>query len=593
MNMMKTPPLNRSFASHNKAIYWSDKNGNIKPTDVYKSTSKKYIFNCDNIACGHEFEISPNKVTNGVWCSYCSNRRLCDDLQCKVCFDKSFASQPTSKFWSDRNVGVIPRQVFKSSGSQYKFNCFVCDIEISRAPNSIISQTKDKIYCHLCSFKNFHENKIIPYEKSFASHEKSINWSDKNILSPVDLSKCSHDKFWFKCENVNCNHTFDIALNCVVGGKWCSYCSNPPRRLCDDLHCSPCYNKSFASHPKAHCWSIKNGGNIKPRDVFLSSSEVYTYTCDVCLHDIVCSPNHLSNGKWCAVCTHQKLCDDQGCKLCFETSFASHPKSTCWSYSNNGTVKPRDVFQKTPRKYWFKCDNKECNHLFKGILSEISGGGWCAYCSSPPKQLCDDTQCTACFKKSFASHPKASCWVDEKNGEVTPRNVFVSAKGSYWFRCDKCTYLFEIRLYSISAGHWCSSCKNKTEFKFYEIVKNTYPSILRQFKQNWCIRKRELPFDFCIPEHKIIIEIDGPQHFQQVSNWKCPIETHIDDKFKEKCANDNGYHTIRLPQSSVLSDEFDWEKEVHFAIQIINNNLDTNVTNTYLCVNYEYDDWVK
>jgi len=66
--------------------------------------------------------------------------------------------------------------------------------------------------------------------------------------------------------------------------------------------------------------------------------------------------------------------------------------------------------------------------------------------------------------------------------------------------------------------HGCPSCINKTEFKFYEKIKEIYPTIKRQYKVEWCKNKLCLPYDFVIEELNIIIEIDGEQHFTQISN---------------------------------------------------------------------------
>ena len=64
-------------------------------------------------------------------------------------------------------------------------------------------------------------------------------------------------------------------------------------------------------------------------------------------------------------------------------------------------------------------------------------------------------------------------------------------------------------------------------------IKEIYPTIKRQYKVKWCKNKLCLPYDFAIEELKIIIELDGEQHFTQVSNWTSP-ETQIEnDKFKE------------------------------------------------------------
>jgi very-short-patch-repair endonuclease len=130
-------------------------------------------------------------------------------------------------------------------------------------------------------------------------------------------------------------------------------------------------------------------------------------------------------------------------------------------------------------------------------------------------------------------------------------------------------------------------CKNKTEIKLYEHLLQKYPTLITQFKQEWCKNIRHLPFDFCIPENKIIIELDGRQHFQQVSNWPSPEEQFENDKYKEKCANDNNYSVIRLIQEDVIDDSYDWVKELCDAIEEIKNG--DEIVNVYLCKNGEYD----
>jgi very-short-patch-repair endonuclease len=114
------------------------------------------------------------------------------------------------------------------------------------------------------------------------------------------------------------------------------------------------------------------------------------------------------------------------------------------------------------------------------------------------------------------------------------------------------------------AGDGCPHCINKTEHKFLEILKTRYPTVQRQFKAEWCKQKRCLPFDFVIEEHKVIIELDGPQHFTQVANWRSPELQQQQDLFKTKCANENGYSVIRVLQTDVANDLLDlstfWEK---------------------------------
>jgi len=264
----------------------------------------------------------------------------------------------------------------------------------------------------------------------------------------------------------------------------------------------------------------------------------------------------------------------------FDKSFASHEKSKYWSSKNE--KKPNDLFKNSNKKFWFDCPH--CKHSFDSRLSSIVIGSWCPFCSNPPKKICDDVECISCFDKSFASHEKSRYWSD-KNTEK-PRNIFNSSHTKYWFDCVKCKHSFDSSLNAINRGVWCPFCINKTEAKLYEKILDKYSSLIRQFKQEWCKKKI---FDFCIPEYKIIIELDGPQHFRQIMNWKNPEEQFENDKFKEKCANNNGYSVIRLLQEDVFHDTYDWLKELCDAIEEIKSS--NEITNIYLSKNNEYDNF--
>lgn len=132
----------------------------------------------------------------------------------------------------------------------------------------------------------------------------------------------------------------------------------------------------------------------------------------------------------------------------------------------------------------------------------------------------------------------------------------------------------------------CPSCINKTEYKFYEKIKEFYPTIKRQYKVEWCKNKQCLPFDFAIEELKIIIELDGEQHFTQVSNWTSPESQIEKDKFKTDCANQNGFSVIRLLQEDVSKDKFDWLNEIQTGVSKITNTQE--LQNIFICKNNEY-----
>jgi len=125
-------PFEESFASNEKAKYWDEEKNIVQPKDILNNKSgKKYWLKCDK--CNHSFDISLLNLSNNRWCPYCCvpTKKLCDNEECKSCFDKSFASHSKSIYWSDKNgiivgnefVSIKPRQVTKFSNKPYIFNC--------------------------------------------------------------------------------------------------------------------------------------------------------------------------------------------------------------------------------------------------------------------------------------------------------------------------------------------------------------------------------------------------------------------------------------------------------------------------------------
>ena len=168
-------PFERSFASHEKSKYWSEKNEK-NPKDVFIKSNTKYWFDCSE--CKHPFDKSLDKINIGRWCPYCANKKLCEDINCKICFDKSFASHEKSEFWSKKN-GKEPRDILKSSHINCWFECNDCNHSFDAVLYSI---TNGNSWCCYCSNRKLCEdvNCKICFNKSFASHEKSEFWSEKN-----------------------------------------------------------------------------------------------------------------------------------------------------------------------------------------------------------------------------------------------------------------------------------------------------------------------------------------------------------------------------------------------------------------------------
>jgi very-short-patch-repair endonuclease len=568
--MSREIPFEKSFASHEKSKYWSDKN-ELKPKDVFKGTHKKYLFNCN--ICNHEFYGQISCISKGTWCSYCSNNKLCDNNNCIICFDKSFASHEKSIYWNNENK-LKPREIFKYCNEKFKFNCN-CGHIFEKSLN-IINKGSWCPYCCIPSQKICDNNNCNKcFENSFASHEKSVYWSNKNKEIPRNINKNSENLYYFDCL---CGHEIYMRLHNINQGSWCYYCSG--HKLCNNNDCKDCFNKSFASHIKSKYWSNKN--KEIQRDVFKYSAKKYYFFCDTCNHNIYRGLETMKNENHCNYCVipSKLLCNDKNCTECFNKSFASYEKSKYWSDKNKEN--PREIFLNTNKKYLFNCN--KCNHEFESSVSHISNGKWYSYCNG--FKLCNNNDCKDCFNKSFASHDKSIYWSDKN--KLKPRQICKGSDEKIIFNCNICNNEYISRLAHIGINNrWCPCTFNKTEQKLYDKMFLIYPELIKQYKVEWCKNITYLPFDFCIEEYKIIIELDGRQHFEQVSNWNSPEDNQQRDKFKMKCANDNYYSVIRILQEDVFYDTFDWINKIKQAIQkIIDDKI---IQNILICKNNEYD----
>ena len=565
------------------------KNGNIQPKYISKRTPNKYYFDCLNPNCGHEVLTSPDKIVEGCGCPYCCVpvRNLCGNANCINCFEKSFASHPRANSWLAEKNGIDAIKVSKNSNNKYWLKCFDCNHEFY----SVLATISKGVWCPFCSNTELCDNLEcnMCLEKSFASHPKSQYWSDKNGLTARQVFKSSSKKFIFNCDKdiQICGHDFKASLNNILKGRWCSYCAN--NKLCDNSNgivCQICFDKSFASHSKSHMWSNEEN-KISKTQILKSSSKKYWFNCKDCNHYFESNVNDITNSlleKYCPYCSNQTLCQDEQCVFCNEKSFASHEKAIYWNYDMNKGVKAGDVFKNSKTKYWFDC---YCGHTIEKTLNSISSGSWCPYCCNPSIKLCDDNECKKCFEKSFASHSKSKFW-SEKN-DKKPRELFKHGQTKHIFNCSK-GHEFRMALSCVSGQNtWCPTCVNKTEGKFYDEIIKTYEDIMFQGRFDWCKNSdtnQYLPFDYVLEEYKIIIELDGKQHFTQVKNWGSPEDTQKRDKYKMQKANDNGYSVIRILQVDVLYDKYKWIDELIQNIDKIKS--DGIIQNIYMCKNDEY-----
>ena len=275
------------------------------------------------------------------------------------------------------------------------------------------------------------------------------------------------------------------------------------------------------------------------------------------------------------MCSSQwKHCGVVTCTFCFDRSFASYKGLTL-----NGKKKVDCIVDESDlilplcssQKVDFKCD--VCLHVFSTSLDNVTcDRKWCYMCSSAWKH-CGVVTCTFCFDRSFASYEgvtlngkkKVDCIVN-KADLILPLN---SAKKKVDFECDVCFQPFSILLNSVINGHWCGTCKNKTELMVLNFLKEMnikvvtqyIPGGMKKMKQNY---GKFGKLDFYLPTFNLILEIDGRQHNTQVIRFgETPLfHRMILDKWKEFWARKCGMNVIRFDQVAIWNNKYDWKQEM-------------------------------
>ena len=108
----------------------------------------------------------------------------------------------------------------------------------------------------------------------------------------------------------------------------------------------------------------------------------------------------------------------------------------------------------------------------------------------------------------------------------------------------------------VCAGNFRSNYKTEAMVARY-LHESTEVSFVAQQTVVWT--EQAFRFDFCFPQLMIVLELDGPQHFTAVEKWHSqPDDVRDADVRKMYAALHNGYTVLRLAQTEVWTESFNW-----------------------------------
>lgn len=203
-------------------------------------------------------------------------------------------------------------------------------------------------------------------------------------------------------------------------------------------------------------------------------------------------------------------------------------------------VANNDYEQLTPyRRVHDKIEIKHvsCGHVFSMEPNSFMRGSRCPKCFGKHRKT------TEMFKQEVN---------DLSKGEFELMSEYVNNRTKVKIKHIQCNHEYLVTPKDFLRGNRCPLCKQS---KGERMVKNILESKNVIYEIEKCyddlkVRGKFLPFDFYLPNHNLLIEYDGEQHFKEVKYFggKKKLESQKRrDGLKNKYALDNNINLLRIP----------------------------------------------
>jgi len=308
-----------------------------------------------------------------------------------------------------KNGDLTPNNVTPGSNKKVWWKCEKGD---DHEWDAVIAKRANGRRCPVCSgHKTVLSNCLATINPNIA---KQWHPTKNGDLTPYNISKYSEKKVWWKCE-MGDDHQWESRIKDRSLGNNCPVCSGHKTVL---SNCLATINPNIAKQ-----WHPTKNGDLTPFDITENSNKKVWWKCEKGDdHEWRTAVSTRSSGNGCPICRGRVIVKSN----CLATT---HPEiAKQWHPTNNGDLTPYDVFSRTSKNIWWKCEKADDHEWLVAVRNRV-GGSNCPMCSGH-KVVKSNSLAT--------THPEiAKQWHPTKNGDLTPYDVTFGSAKKVWWKCDE------------------------------------------------------------------------------------------------------------------------------------------------------------
>lgn len=382
---------------------------------------------------------------------------------------------------------------------------------------------------------------------------------EKNEINPKDVSYCSHEWFYFKCDIKKHNSSkYQLSTVCQLKeGKElrCKYCVSFAQKLIDTrgenaLELYWDYDKN-----EENPWEIP--GSSKINTVWLKCIDTDYHGSYEIIRD------RAIGRTTCPYCTHDRIHPKDSFGQLLINRYGQTAIEDIWDFTLN-TVNPFSIAPST-RKHsvWLKCKNISYHPSTKCYPNDVNNHtGYCHYCAK--KLLCKEDSLGIKYPESL------NCW-SVKN-DLSPFYYYPTSNKDVWWKCQDGKhddYKRKISDQILQDEFRCPECTRLRKMSFLQEKVEKY--IILKYSHNLLHENKctivpinpktncQLPFDIEVVDYKLIIEVHGQQHYQicgfttmtadyyNITPEEALKEYQWKDNYKKEYAIKHGYEYLEIP----------------------------------------------